>query len=175
MNKEEFDLKTRIIRDTFNDKRPIKCETPDYVRRLEDDIYQGGDIFTTEDGEFIVLEFQFNDFDEEELAKYIEFAENFYEKNQKHITIYLICHKNVNVSVRECKIYSDADFTIKLYCSEEDPCQLILDNAKNKIRMNQTLDEDDLLIIAKLPTFCAKKDRKYFRVESLKILNRIFH
>ena len=58
MNKKDFDIRTKIIRETFNDERPIKCQTPEDVRRLDDGIHPGGDIFTTEDGEFIDFEFQ---------------------------------------------------------------------------------------------------------------------
>ena len=69
MNEEYLELRKELIRKTFKDKRKIKCLTPEDVRMLDDDVYPGGEIFTTEDGEFIDLEFQINDFDEVELAK----------------------------------------------------------------------------------------------------------
>ena len=80
MNKKDFNTRTKIIRETFDDKRAIKCPTPENVRQLDENVYPGGDIFTTEDGDFIDLEFQMEDFDENELVKYVEFAEALYEK-----------------------------------------------------------------------------------------------
>lgn len=175
MNELEFKIKTEMIKETFNDDKTIKCVTPEHIRQVDDGVYPGGDVFTTEDGEFIDFEYQLVDFDEEELAKYIGFAENLYEKHHKKVWVYLVCPKNIDVRVREIKIKSDADFTIKLFCSQEDPCQMILDHIKSKIRKNECLDKEDLNALEMLPTMCNKKDRYYFRVESLKIINRYFY
>ena len=109
MDKKDFDTITKIIKETFKDERSIKCQTPDEVRKLDEGIHPGGDIFTTEDGEFIDFEIQLKDFDEAELVKYIEFAENLYEKHRKRVSVYLLCPKNVDVKVRECPIKSESD------------------------------------------------------------------
>ena len=37
------------------------------------------------------------------------------------------------------------------------------------------LDEDDLYALAMLPVRCDRKDRNYFRLEYLKIINRYFY
>ena len=175
MYKEEFNQKTKIIRETFRDTRKIRCITPDDVRKLNGDVYQGGDVFTTEDGEFIDFETQYKDFDEVELAKYIGFAENLYEKHKKPVSVYIMCPSSIKICVREHRIYSDCEFTIKLACSQEDPCQFILKAIKNKIKNHQILDSDDLSVVEKLPVMCRREDRYYFRVESLKIINRIHY
>jgi hypothetical protein len=175
MDKIEFEFKKKLIKENFKDERPIKCPTPEHITRLDDDVHPGGDIFTTEDGEFIDLEFQKEDFDEVELAKYIEFAENLYEKHHKKVSVYIICPKEINVCVREHRIISDGDFTIKIACSQEDFSKMILDIIKRKIRNKELLDREDLIMVEKLPLMCAKKDRKYYRVESLKIINRYFY
>jgi hypothetical protein len=174
MNEKDFDIR-RIIKETFKDDRSIKCRTPEDVRKLDDGIHPGGEIFTTEDDEFIDFELQLRDFDEEELVKYIEFAENLYEKHHKRVSVYLLCPKDVDVSVRECTIKSESDFTIKLACSREGPCHLILNGIKNKLKNNDVLDEDDLYALAMLPVRCDRKDRNYFRLEYLKIINRYFY
>ena len=173
MENEEFKFKTGMIKKHFKDNRTIKCPTPKHLTRLDDDVHPGGEIFTTEDGDFIDLEIQFVDFDEEELAKYVEFAENLYEKHQKHVSVYLLCPKNINVTVKECSLKSEADFTIKLACSDFDLCHLTLNHIKYKLKHNITLDGFDIYMAEMLPVMCRKKDRKYFRVESLKILNQI--
>ena len=175
MDKKDFDLKTELIKNTFEDERPIKCVTPKGIRRLDENVHQGGDIFTTEEGEFIDLEFQLVDFDEEELTKYIEFAENLYEKHHKKVSVYIICPKDINITVKECPIKSDADFTIKLSCHHEDLCHMVLEVIKNKIKNHEILTNEDIHILAMLPVKCAKKDRNYFRLESLKIINKHFH
>lgn len=173
MNEKEFKIKTEMIKNDFNDPRKIKRHIPQHDLNLDGGVHQGGDIFTTEDGEFINLEYQLVDFDEEELTKYIEFAEDLYEKHHKHVSIYLICPKYVKITVKEQTIKSEADFTIKLFCSQEDPCRFILNKVKEKMSRNEILSYDDIEAVRLLPIMCDKKDRTYFRVESIKIINMI--
>ena len=173
MNKKEFDFKVRTIREAFNDTRKIRCAVPEHTLQLDDGDHPGGDIFMTEEGEFIALEVQLKDFDEEELAKYVEFAENLYEKHPKQVSVYIICHKSIDVRVRECTLKSDADFTIKLACSQNYPCHMILSQIKNKIKKKQILDCEDIKAVEMLPVMCDRKDRHYFRVESIKIMNQL--
>ena len=171
MKEQDFKIRKKIIKETFNDSREIKCLTPEKDRKLDDDIYPGGDIFTTENGELIDLEFQMHDFTESELVKYIEFAEALYEKHQKQVSIYLICPDTVNVLVRECEIKSEAEFTIKLACVQENPAHIILKGIKNKIKSGECLDGDDLHALSMLPMICKKDERNYFRKEYIRIIN----
>lgn len=175
MNKAEFDYKTRKIRETFNDTRKIRCLASKRAVKLDEGVHPGGDIFRTEDGEFIDFEIQLEDFDEEELAKYVEFAENLYEKHKKHVSVYIICPKNINVTVKECPLKSEADFTIKLACSQDDPCQFILKLIKNKLKNNLVLDCDDIEAVENLPVMCNRIDRNYYRVESIRIMNKLIY
>lgn len=174
MNKKDFKIRAKVIRETFDDTREIKCPTPEKIRQLDDHIYPGGDIFTTEDGDFIDLEFQMDDFDENELVKYVEFAEALYEKHKKHVSIYIICPKDINVSVKECEIKSRADFIIRLACIEEDPCKIVLKVIKNKIKNGEVLNGDDLHALSMLHLMCKPKDRKYYLKEYFRIIKEIF-
>jgi hypothetical protein len=175
MKEQDFKIRTKIIKETFNDSRRIKCITPEKDRKLDDNIYPGGDLFTTEDGEFIDLEFQMEDFNESELVKYVEFAEALYKKHQKQVSIYLLCPDTVNVLVRECEIKSEAEFTIKLACIQENPAHIILDIIKNKINSGELLDGDDLHALSMLPIMCKEEDRNYFRKEYFKIINKLHY
>lgn len=175
MKEQDFKIRTEIIRETFNDTRKIKCITPEKDRKLDDHVHPGGDIFTTEDGEFIDLEFQLVDFTIDELVKYIEFAEELYEKHHKHVSVYLLCPDIVDVLVREGEIKSEADFTIKLACVEQNLAQITLDIIKNKLKRDGFLDSEDLEILEILPIACKRKDRNYFRKECLKIRNKIHY
>lgn len=173
MDNEDFKIRVGIIEKTFNDPRKIKCLTPEKDRELPEHIYRGGDIFTTEEGEFIDLEFQIDDFNEYELAKYIELAEAMYEKHKKRISIYILCPNNVNICVREMEIPSESDFTIKLACIDENPAHTILNAIKSKMKRGTMLDRDDIEVLKTLPLICEKAERNYFRIECLKIMNRI--
>jgi hypothetical protein len=175
MKEQDFKIRTKIIKETSNDSRRIKCITPEKDRKLDDNIYPGGDLFTTEDGEFIDLEFQMEDFNESELVKYVEFAEALYKKHQKQVSIYLLCPDTVNVLVRECEIKSEAEFTIKLACIQENPAHIILDIIKNKINSGELLDGDDLHALSMLPIMCKEEDRNYFRKEYFKIINKLHY
>lgn len=175
MNKKEFNTKAKIIRETFNDKRKIKCITPQDEREVAKYIHPGEDIFTTEDGSYIDFEFQLSDFTEDELVKYVEFAEALYEKHQKPVSIYLLCPKYVNVYVKECEIKSEAEFNIKLSCAHEKQCEIILNGIKNKIKYGEPIDGDDLHALSMLPVMCERKDRNYFRREYFRIISRLRH
>lgn len=173
MNKKEFEIKTKMIKETFDDERSIKCLSPPGAIDLDEDIHQGGDIFITEDGAYIDLEYQLQDFDEEELVKYVEFAEEVYEQTDNHVSVYLMCPKNINVCVREFDIKSRADFTIRLACIGYDPCHMVLNHIKQKVHRGELLNNEDIETLEHLPVRCAKKDRNYFRLECFKIINRI--
>ena len=175
MNNKNFAIKKEIIKETFNDPRKIKCITPEDERRLDECVHPGDDIFTTEDGEYIDLEIIFEDFDEVELAKYVEFAENLYEKHHKHVSVYLLCPENVNVLVREFEIRSRADFTIRLARVERDWCKVALDTIKNKICCGEKLNHEDLDILKEIPVRCDKKRQNYYRIECFRIINRYFY
>ena len=173
MDKKDFRLITKIIRETFDDPRPIKCFTPEFERRVDENVYPGGDILTTEDGEYIDFEFQLVDFTVEELVKYVELAENLYKKNGKKVSIYLLCPKEVNICVKECEIKSKAEFNIKLACPDEDPCEVILAKVKNKLKHERILNGDDLHALSMLHVMCDEKDKSYYLSEYLRIINRI--
>ena len=66
MNEKDFKTRIGVIKNTFNDKRKIQCEVKNDIE-IDEGIHQGGDLFKTEDGDFIDLEFQMTDFDEDEL------------------------------------------------------------------------------------------------------------
>ena len=87
MNKKDFETRTNIIKETFMDDKNIKCHIPTEELELDENIHQEGDFFMTEDGEFVDLEFQFTDFTEDELVKFIELAENLHEKYGKTINV----------------------------------------------------------------------------------------
>lgn len=174
MNKKDFKIRAKVIREAFDDTREIKCPTPKKIRQVDEHIYQGGDLFTTEDGDFIDLEFQMDDFDENELAKYVEFAEALYEKHEKHVSIYIICPKDINVCVKECEIKSRADFIIRLACIGEDPFKIVLKVIKDKLKNGEVLNEEDIHALSMLHVMCNPEDRKYYLIEYLKILNKIF-
>jgi hypothetical protein len=172
MKKKDFNTRVGVIKNTFKDTRKIECEVGNDIE-IDEDIHQGGDIFKTEDGELIDLEFQMRDFDEDELVKYVELAEHLYEKYEKRVTVYIICPGDIDVLVNECEIKSDADFTIKLAMIDEDPCRIILEAIKCKINEGEILDGDDIFALSMLPVMCKKEDRNYFRKEYFRIMNRI--
>lgn len=170
MEENDFNIRTKVIKETFDDNSHIVSSVNAEELGIDGNIHQGGDIFITSTGEFIDLEFQNVDFTAEELAKYMEFAEELYEKYGKRISIYILCPKNINVNVREFDIYSNAPFTIKLACINQDPCEIILDHIKEKMK-NETIDVNDIMMLARLPEMCRKEDRKYYLTEYIRIVN----
>ncbi len=173
MNKYNLDTKKKIIRETFSDVRPIKCITPKQDMKLDMCIPLEGDLFITEMGEFIYLEFYEYDFAEDDLVKFVELAESLYEKNQKKVTIYVVCLETSRVWVKECEIRSEADFTIRLAKSSENQAKQILDSIKMKLKTDRHLDSDDIEMLKMLPDICRKDERSYFLREYFRIISRI--
>lgn len=127
MNKDEINL----IRRAFKDNRTIIEETPDEIRRLDDKYYQGGSVYTTEDGEFIDLEIQERDYDIEDHVNYIEFAEQLYDKHKKRVNVYVYCVPSVKINIKMYKIQSDANFKIILAQVRKNS---IFEQIKSKLR-----------------------------------------
>lgn len=172
MKEKSFKIRKNVIRETFNDESKIVSSVDAEELAIDKDIHQGGDIFITSKGEFIDLELQDEDFTEDELVKYVELAEGLYEEYGSKVSIYILCPRDINVCVKEFRIKSDADFTIKLACIDEDPCEAMLDYYKSKIRANEPLNKDDMDILESLPMRCKKEKRNYYRREIFKIMNR---
>lgn len=173
MDEEIYEIKTKIIQDMFDDQRAIKCCISEDALDVGEDDYPGGDVFKTEDGGFIDLELQLTDFDENELVKYIRFAEALYEKHQKPVAIYIICPTGVDVCVKECTIHSKADFVIKLARVDMDPCKIALEAIKNKIRNSRMLDGDDVFALSMLAMVCRPEERDHYLKEYFRIMNRL--
>ena len=141
---------------------------------VSDECHQGGDIFITEEGELIDLEYQLKDFDEEELAKYGELAEELYEKNEVPISIYVLCSTTVNVLIPEIPIKSEAVFNIRLACLDDNPIYDTLYQIKEKVEKEIRLDDEDLMDLINMPVMVPKKDRKKLRIECIKLLRKAY-
>lgn len=173
MKMKELNSSMNTIRKVFEDERKIVSSVKVGDLKIDCEIPEDHDIFITANGDFIYLELQQENFTEEELAKFIGFAEELYEKYGQDVAIYILCPKNIDICVREFKIFSEGSFTIKLACINEDPCQIILDEIKDKIRANQMLDKEDLVKLAKLRKWCKAEDRNYYLMEYIRIVNRL--
>ncbi|WP_407413217.1 hypothetical protein [Methanobrevibacter sp.] len=170
MNEENITEKIRIIQEVFDEKRNIIDYAPPEMVEVCNECYPGGDIFITKEGELIDLECQFKDFDEEDLAKYAELAEELYEKNKVPISIYVLCSERVLVP--EIPIKSEAIFNIKLARIEHNPIYDTLFQIKEKVENGMPLDDEDFFGLLTLPIMGSKKDRKKLRVECYRLLRK---
>lgn len=171
--KENLNIKEiELIYDAFDEKRRIIGHAPHEMTDLSDDCYQGGEFFITEEGELIDLEYQYEDFDEVELVKYIELAENLYEINGKLISIYILCPKDIRITAPECTIKSDAEFNIRLACYNQDPANDMLNYIQEKVNKNIKLNNKDIEALSMIPMMAPKEERSKLRIECLRILNK---
>ena len=172
MDEKNFEYEIRIIKEAFNEKRNIIGFAPPEMIEVDDYCHKGGDIFITDEGELIDLEYQMRDFDEAELAKYVELAENLYEKNKVPISIYVLCPRTLRIIAPECTIKSEAIFTIKLACWGENPIYELFFQIKEKIDKNIRLNDEDIYNLEMIPLRVPKEERKNFRTECFKLLNK---
>ena len=63
MNNTDFDIKTKLIKETFNDEINIKYDLSEKEPQIVNDFSEEIDIYVTEDEEIICLDILLNDFD----------------------------------------------------------------------------------------------------------------
>lgn len=174
MNNESIPQEIRIIKEAFKETRNIIDYAPPEMIEVSEGCHKGGDIFITEEGDLIDLEYQFRDFDEEELAKYAELAEELYEKNEVPISIYVLCSKAIRVLVPVIPIKSEAIFNIKVACFDNNPIYDTLYHIKEKVDKKISLNDEDLMELLTIPVMVPRKDRKNLRVECFKLIREAF-
>lgn len=172
MNKENMNQQMRIIKEVFDEKRNIIDFAPPEMTDIENRSYDKKDIFITDTGELIDLEYQNKDFDEIELAKYVEIAEELFSKNKVPISIYVLCPKNIRITAPECTIKSDAVFNIKLASYGENPVYDILHHIKEKVDKKIRLNDEDIETLNMIPMIGPKEERTNLRIECFKLLNK---
>lgn len=165
MKEEDIKIRIKTIKKVFKDTRELEY--------IPHELEMDGDLFTTSDGEIVYLDIQTVDFDAEELANYAEIAEELYEKYQKLVSIYLICPTDINVSVKECQIKSDADFSIKLARIGGNPIEDFLMIIKMKIMAGESLTKEDLELLDNIPMMSPKEERKKMRIRCFRLMNSI--
>ena len=161
-----------VIKNAFGENRKIIGFAPKEMTNISEDAYTSGDIFITEEGELITLEYQMKDFDEEELVKYVELAEELYEINAVHISIYILCPTSIKILTDECTIKSNANFSIKLACFNGNPHQEILNHIKQKVERNIKLSNEDINMLSLIPMISPQEYRHELRVECFRLLNK---
>ncbi|MBR0271984.1 MAG: hypothetical protein IJQ68_08365 [Methanobrevibacter sp.] len=171
MNENNLDIEIRIMKEAFDETRTIVGYAPEEMK-TNNNTPHNGDLFITDGGELISLEYQMIDFDENELARYVELAEELYEKNNVAISIYVLCPNTIQVTAPECVIKSEATFNIKLACFAPNPAYDALYHIKEKVDKKIRLDEKDLDILSAIPMMGPKEDRKKLRVECFKIIKQ---
>ncbi len=171
MNNELKSKEIKIIKEVFDEKREIIDYAPEKMIPINEKYYPGGDIFITDTGELIDLEIQFEDFDENELNKYVKLAEELYEINNVEISIYILCSKQIKVIAPEYIINSKAEFTIKLACFDENPVDDLFMRIKDKLNRKISLNKEDLTTLAMIPYMVPEKDRDRMLVECYELLN----
>lgn len=163
--------KIEIIKEAFEEKREIIGFAPQEMTCI-DNHGPIEDVFITRSGELIDLELQMVDFDEVELAKYVELAEKLYEKNNVCISIYVLCPRTINVTAPECIIKSDAEFTIKLACCQENPVYEIFNKIKEKFDEDMELNENDINVLETIPMMGPKEERTRLRIKCFRLINK---
>lgn len=170
---ENMELKEiKIIKEVFDEKRKIIGYAPEEMIEVSDECHPGGDIFITSEGELIDLEYQMKDFDESELMKYVELAEELYEKNNVSVSIYVLCRDTIQVTAPECIINSKATFNIKLACYNINPAYDALYEIKEKAAKKIELNDEDLYALLMIAVMGPKKDRRNLIIECFKIINQ---
>lgn len=164
---ETTNEKIRTMQTIFSEKRTIN-PTP-----LEQVPQGSGEVYQTEEGEIIYIELQLTDFTIDELVRYTDIMETLHERYNKHCTAYIICVEGTEVKVQEMPIKSKADFAIKVAQTDINPCQIVLEGIKTKIKNEELLNEEDIQALQILPLMCPDNERNYYRKQVFRIMNML--
>lgn len=173
MTKKDLQKKEEIIQDTFGDNRTVNYLSSNELEKINFKDVEKDDFLKTDNDELIYLHFQLSDFGIDELNYYVDLAEYLYNLFNMKVNLYLICTKYVKVTIKESIIRSEAYFTIKLACIDEDPVEIVHRAIKKKIANNETLNDDDLHALSMMPVMCRIEDRSYYRKEYFRLMNKI--
>ena len=108
------------------------------------------------------------DFGPEELADVVDIAEKLFDAFEKPVYVCMAMDSHNRVTVKEMKIKSHADFTIKLAIL--DMYKIALEKVKENIA-NGTADDADRHVLEMIPLAVPADMRKEVRKECFELLN----
>ena len=163
MNSKDIKIRQDTLKNAFGEDNTIFIEE-----------YSTGDLFQAENKEYILLDlFMDEEFGAKQLAKYVSIAEELYEKYYTKINIFIVAFNNVNVTVEEINIPSEADFTIRFAINqEEDMCKSVYDVILKKYE-DGVLEDADLEVLGRLHLICDTKDKQFYLEEYLRIMTEL--
>ena len=163
MNSKDIKIRQDTLKNAFGEDNTIFIEE-----------YRTGDLFQAENKEYILLDlFMDEEFGAKQLAEYVSIAEELYEKYYSKINIFIVAFNNVDVTVEEINIPSEADFTIRFAINqEEDMCKSVYNTILKKYEDGE-LEDADLEVLGRLHLICDKKDKQFYLEEYLRIMTEL--
>ena len=167
-DKETYD----IIENVFGDFREIAGKASDEIQSISQKHGIDAKIYRTKNNELISYGITNKDFGNEELEKYKKYGEDLYEKSRKEVCIYILGSPHIKVNVTE-EFESEAEIKINVSLMDYNSTYMTLRHLKNLVKNREKLDKDDLFALKMIPAMGPPEDKRYLRIECLKLWKTI--
>lgn len=169
MEDEKFEEKKEIIKIQFQDSRNITGIASEYVQKITEKHNFYGDVYETENKELIASIILDEDFTYEVLEKIKEYGEDLFKISNNVVSIYILGSPHIENKITTHIIESTADMIIKFSKMEYSDAYEIYWHIKGLVEKKIKLSKDDQFALSMIPMMGPPEDKRYLRIECLKI------
>lgn len=170
--KDYDEIAYNLIENIFGDFREIDGKASGEMQSIPKKYEIQADIYKTKNNELISYGTTDKDFGNSELEKYKEYGEELYEKSGKEVSIYILGSPHIKINATK-DIESEAPIRINISIMEYSSTYETLRYLENLVKNKQKLDKEDLFALKMIPTMGPAEDKRYLRMECLKLWKTI--
>ncbi|WP_296888599.1 hypothetical protein [uncultured Methanobrevibacter sp.] len=170
--KDHDEMAYGLIETIFGDFREIDGKASDEIQSISKKHKIEADIYKTKNNELISYGLTNEDFGNEELEKYKEYGEELYEKSGKEVCIYILGSPHIKFNATN-DFETPAKIKINISLMEYSSTYETLRHIKSLVENRQKLDSEDLFALKMIPTMGPPEDKRFLRIECLKLWKTI--
>ena len=170
--KDHDEMAYDLIETIFGDFREIDGKASDEIQSISKKHEIEADIYKTKNNELISYGLTNEDFGNNELKKYKEYGEELYEKSGKEVCIYILGLPHIKFNATN-DFETPAKIKINISLMEYNSTYETLRHIKSLVENRQKLDSDDLFALKMIPTMGPPEDKRFLRIECLKLCKTI--
>ena len=173
MDEKYYDKKTYdLIECIFGDFREIDGKASDEIQSIAKKHGIDAEIYKTKNNELISYGITKENFGNSELEKYRIYGEELYEKSEKEVSIYILGSPHAKFNVTK-ELESEAKLKINVSLMDYTGTYETFRHIENLVKNRKKLDKEDLFALKMIPAMCPPEDKRYLRLECLKLWKTI--
>lgn len=170
--KNNYEMALLFIERIFNDNREIVGLAEEEIQQIARKHERNSDIFKTRNDELISYEIRMEDIDNNEFQRIKEYGEELFKINGKLICIYILGSPHTKITANK-EIESESPLLINISIMPQSDAYDIFRHISSMVENKEKLDSDDLFALSMIPQMGPKEDKRYLRIECLKLWKEI--